>query len=109
MKNKKFGIGKVLDIYGGTKNPKAKVFFVESGQKDITLTLPALELLDEEELESFYDTPECLLLENIHDGNDYSVYRNISEAVIGFKKQLNTDDFNGEFYLKDEAKELKKQ
>ena len=110
VKHTKFGFGKVLELYGTKKDPRAKIFFVgeeesdpkDVGEKTMMPNIPSMSILNDEELETLYKHADFILLDTIGTDSDTTHYKNIYEAIKGFKKELNTEDFNGEFYLKDE-------
>lgn len=97
-----FGIGKVLECFGTKKESRVKIFFLQLGEKTLMPNISALTLLSDEDFEEFRKTPDFKLLERINKEDEYKQYKNIEHAIEGFKKEMNTQDFDGKFYLNDE-------
>lgn len=113
IKHKAFGIGKVLDISGDRAGMKATIIFTDSKGtikkggdnkyvRDITINKDFLSLLSDDELDKLHESPDYLMLENVQSNDESKLYRSIDEAIEGFKKDLNTENFDGAFYLSDE-------
>ena len=99
-KRDEWGIGKVVDKSGTKKNPRITIFFSKAGSSKSFATTAPFEVIDEDKVSE----ADILQMNNISNdkANNSSSYLGIPDAIIGFKKLMEVEDFEGEQYLKTE-------
>jgi len=96
-KKEEWGVGKVIDKSGTKRDPRITIFFTKIGSSKSFATEAPFKVLDESDVSK----ADQIQLNNISNtkANNSNKYLGISDAIIGFKKLLEVDDFKGERYL----------
>lgn len=94
-RKEEWGIGKVVDKGGTKRDPRITIFFTKIGESKPFNTVVPFKVLDESDVSE----ADQIQLNNISKVNNTDKYLEISDAIIGFKKLLEVDDFDGERYL----------
>jgi len=99
-KSEEWGVGKVIEKSGTKRDPRITIFFTKAGCSKSFATTAPFEVIDESNISE----ADIIQLNNISNAkaNNSNRYLGIPDAIIGFKKLLEVDDFNGERYLKTE-------
>ncbi len=99
-KSEEWGIGKVIEKSGTKRDPRVTIFFTKVGGSKTFVTTTPFIVIDESDVSE----ADIMQLNNISNAkaNNSNKYLGIPDAIIGFKKLLETDDFEGERYLKTE-------
>ena len=96
-KREEWGVGKVVDKSGTKRDPRITIFFTKTGGSRSFATVAPFEVIDESDVSE----ADQIQLNNISNAkaNNANKYLGIPDAIIGFKKLLEVEDFDGERYL----------